>query len=396
MNQIKILGVIALLSILAACRKSGPSALSLSSGAKASTSGMGGYNLTSVNDRAIAVDFNGVGSTGKMDHILLYRPGAGLISIMQNNSNSFSPIWQSTTGIGGYDLLGGPRTASDNALDLAADKIIAFDYTSSGHNDCLLCYRPGTKTVWILQWRLKTESWVPVFQSSTGIGGFDLSEVQDKIIAFDYNGSGKMDHLLIYRSGSAATVWILKNVNGTFSPVFEGGGIGGYNMNQLQDQIIAYDWNSSGLMDHLVCYRPGNEAVWVLQNVNGSFSPVYQTSSGFPQFSVGLPQDRIFAYDFTGNGHQDALFCYRPGTGVFAVEQRNSGGFNSNFSSLGQGLAGYAFPYDPTYVDGYIGDRGFAFDNQSIGQNTGLVFYDAGTNLIDVLNNNNESITQVF
>ncbi len=52
----------------------------------------------------------------------------------------------------------------------------------------------------------------------TGIAGYDLAEPADRIFAFDYNGSGKLDHLVLYRPGFG-TIWILRNNNGTFSRV---------------------------------------------------------------------------------------------------------------------------------------------------------------------------------
>jgi hypothetical protein len=46
-----------------------------------------------------------------------------------------------------------------------------------------------------------------------GIGGYDLKSAADRAFAFDYDGSGKMDHLALYRPGTG-TIWILKNPTG--------------------------------------------------------------------------------------------------------------------------------------------------------------------------------------
>jgi hypothetical protein len=43
----------------------------------------------------------------------------------------------------------------------------------------------------------------------TGIDGYDLADPADRAFAFDYNSSGKLDHLVLYRPGSG-TIWILK------------------------------------------------------------------------------------------------------------------------------------------------------------------------------------------
>ena len=62
---------------------------------------IGGYDLLSATDQAFAFDYDG---SGKLDHLVLYRPGAGIIYILKNSGGQFSPVYASGTGIGGYDL----------------------------------------------------------------------------------------------------------------------------------------------------------------------------------------------------------------------------------------------------------------------------------------------------
>jgi hypothetical protein len=110
------------------------------------------------------------------------------------------------------------------------------------------------------------------------IDGYDLAEGADRIIPFDYDHSGKLDHLLLYRPGFG-TVWIMRNNNGTFSPVFAegspGNGIGGYDLAEGADRIIPFDYDHSGKLDHLLLYRPGFGTAYILRNLAGAFSPVY-------------------------------------------------------------------------------------------------------------------------
>jgi len=51
----------------------------------------------------------------------------------------------------------------------------------------------------------------------SGIGGFDLSNGGDRLFAFDYGGTGKLDHLVCYRPGTG-TIWVLKKVSDNDSP----------------------------------------------------------------------------------------------------------------------------------------------------------------------------------
>src|SRR5215211_146683 len=39
--------------------------------------------------------------------------------------------------------------------------------------------------------------------------------------------------------------------------LYRGGGIGNYDLLNVADRIVAFDYNSSGKLDHLVLYRPG-------------------------------------------------------------------------------------------------------------------------------------------
>ena len=58
----------------------------------------------------------------------------------------------------------------------------------------------------------------------------DLSRANDRIIAFDYAGTGKQDHLVMYRPGGHHLDHLEKLSDNTFSPVYstDGLGIGGY------------------------------------------------------------------------------------------------------------------------------------------------------------------------
>ncbi|KAJ6629656.1 hypothetical protein B0H10DRAFT_2184266 [Mycena sp. CBHHK59/15] len=52
-----------------------------------------------------------------------------------------------------------------------------------------------------------------------GIGGYDLKSTADCVFALDYNHVGKLDHLALY-CPATGTIWILRNNNGNFEPVY--------------------------------------------------------------------------------------------------------------------------------------------------------------------------------
>ena len=106
-----------------------------------------------------------------------------------------------------------------------------------------------------------------LYQSGAGIGGYDLADPADQAFAFDYDGSGKLDHLVLYRPGHR-TIWVLKNNGGTFQAVLaSSGGIGGYDLANSRDRVFAFDYYSNGRLDHLVLYRPGTGTIWILNSL---------------------------------------------------------------------------------------------------------------------------------
>ncbi|KAI9799780.1 MAG: hypothetical protein M1833_003899 [Piccolia ochrophora] len=328
--------------------------------------GIGGYDLRSNADLSFSYDYNG---SGKTDHLVLYRPGTGTVWILENNGGTFKPVYAEGdpgTGIAGYDL----KSPDDRAF--------AFDYDSSGRLDHLVFYRPGRGAIFIVKRRGNTFKTVYTQRDGgSGIGGFDLKSSADKAFAFDYNGSGKQDHICFYRPGTG-TFWILRNVGGSFVAVYRQGdpgkGIGGYDLKSPADRAFAFDFNSSGKLDHIALYRPGTGTFWILRNVGGSFTPVYSQGdpgSGIGGYDLISPADRAFAFDWSGSGKADHLALYRPGTGTFWVLEHTRG--TADFRAVlsegdpGQGVGGYDLASPE--------DKIFAFDYDHSKKSDHLVLY---------------------
>jgi hypothetical protein len=72
-------------------------------------SGIGGFDLVDPVDSVFAFDYN---STGRQDYLVLYPLGTGVLWTLQNSSDTFTPVYGPNDlgdGIGGYDL----RSPSD-------------------------------------------------------------------------------------------------------------------------------------------------------------------------------------------------------------------------------------------------------------------------------------------
>ncbi|KIL98201.1 hypothetical protein CCC_01262 [Paramagnetospirillum magnetotacticum MS-1] len=339
--------------------------------------GIGGYDLHSGNDRAFAFDYD---HSGKTDHIALYRPATGTFWILKNDGGTFTPVYQQGdpgNGIGGYDLHSGN--------DLA----FAFDYDHSGKQDHIALYRPGTGTFWIL--KNDGGTFTPVYQQGdpgNGIGGYDLHSGNDRAFAFDYDHSGKLDHIALYRPGTG-TFWILKNNGGTFTPVYQqgdpGNGIGGYDLHSGNDRAFAFDYDHSGKQDHIALYRPGTGTFWILKNDGGAFSPVYQQGdpgNGIGGYDLHSGNDRAFAFDFENSGKKDHIALYRPGTGTFWVVRNLKGIFSPvyNEGDPGNGIGGYDLHS--------TADAAFAFDYDHSGKSDHIALYRPGTGTFWIVEKN--------
>ncbi|MFI6744337.1 S1 family peptidase [Nonomuraea sp. NPDC050451] len=323
-----------------------------------SVTGIGGYDLKDNRDQAVAFDYD---HSGKLDHLLLYRPGSQIVFIVKRGTDgTYAPVFSSTTGIGGYDL-------KDNR-----DRIIAFDYRGSGKLDHLLLYRPGGQTAWILE-HGAGNTFKAVFHSSAGIGEYDLESAEDQIIAFDYEHSGKLDHLLLYRPGTGMARILRHNGNATFTTVFAtaDGGIGGYDLKDAKDRIIAFDYTGSGKPDHLVLYRPGGETAWVLEHGAGNtFRAVFTSAAGIGGYDLKSTADQIIAYDYEHTGKLDHLLLYRPGGKTAWILKHGAGNsFTAVFHSS-TGIGGYDLELAK--------DRIIAFDYRSTGGQSHLFAYRPG------------------
>ncbi|NSL87029.1 hypothetical protein ECE50_009320 [Chitinophaga sp. Mgbs1] len=329
--------------------------------------GFGHYDLLSTADRMFPFDYTG---SGKADHLVLYRPGTGIFSILKNTNGTFSQVFASNyQGVGGFDLRS------------TLDKVFPFDYTGSGKADHLVLYRPGSGILNIL--KNTNGTFTQVFASNNqGVGGYDLRSTLDQIFPFDYTGSGKADHLVLYRPGSGI-LNIVKNTNGSFTQVFASNfqGVGGYDLRVEDDKVFAYDYTGSGKADHLVLYRPGYGTFNIVKNMNGSFTQVFASNNqGVGSYDLRSTLDLVFPFDYTGSGKEDHLVLYRPGSGILNVVKNVNGSFTQVFASNFQGVGGYDLRS--------AADKVISFDFNGNGKADHLIAYRPGDGFVNIIRNN--------
>jgi len=222
------------------------------------------------------------------------------------------------------------------------DRMFAFDYDHSGKLDHLCVYRPGKGTFWILR---NERGVFPAVYEDQHIGGFDLASEHDRAFAFDYEHSGMLDHICLYRPGSGA-FWIAQNKGGVFKPVYaeghNGKGIGGFDLRSIADRAFAFDYDHSGKQDHICLYRPGTGTFWILKHTEDKFTPVYargDPGDGIGGYNLSSVEDIAFAFDYTHSGKADYIVLYRPGGGNIAILQHEGSSvfIPVHFTDLGVG-----------------------------------------------------------
>jgi len=206
----------------------------------------------------IPFDYNG---TGHEDHLLVYIPGHGLAYIIhyQSASNNWHVDWTSDSGnhtsgsgIGGYDIMA------------TNDKIIAYDYSSSGHTKDLICYRPTKGIFYCLQ--NTGNGFTPVVRSTGGVGGYDLAGASDQLFALEA-GVGLSCDLVAYRPGYGYVYWMNHSANSTSwttqyitrsgFPDIGGSGIN-FPLSHTQDRMMNYYNTSLAAGTAPFWYSPGN------------------------------------------------------------------------------------------------------------------------------------------
>jgi len=379
-----------------------------------STTGIGGYDLKGTNDQVIAFDG---GHSGLQDYLFCYRPGNGIAWLLSHSlNNSFLPVYRSNSGIAEYNLL--------QPFDL----ITPFDYEHSGKQDFLVAYRPGfynvnANAIYIIKNNSTlanpTVTFHAIIQSHDGLGNAFIIN-PTKVTSFDFDHSGRNDYLLIAKFDQGI-VWVLKNNNdGTFSQVYSTdfgldqdhftGSYGLYDFtnNERRDYIFAFDYNHSGLQDHLVHCTTFNSLIeqtansWFTTNIyidahnpDGTWTTktiVTYHEDDRTSNIYQLNATQCIPFDYEHSGRADYLFVAQPNPlypRIYILKNNNDGTMTTVFQSVnGEGIGGWDFRND--------GDRVTAFDYDHSGKMDYLFIYRAGTGVCSIIKNTNGVFTPVL
>ena len=277
------------------------------------------------------------------------------------------------------------QQATLNGPNLAGACLSAADFTDAHLVNCVFAnLGPATNTTVV-------QPLINFYFQSDGIADCSVMDPGTVGFTFDFDSSGKLDHLVFYHPQQDSTnqkaIYIIKsNGDETFTDRYSSDSIGEFNL--TAHQIVrgfAFDFDSSGKLDHLVFYCPGEQIVYIFKsNGDGTFTQRYPTQAnpvgtGIGGYNLVVSSDQGFAFDYEGTGKLDYLVFFRP-IGVIVIMKSNGDG---TFSAVypvddpGTGIAWCMF-LDPN-------TRGFAFDLNGSGKLDHLVFYYPNQNSIYII-----------
>ncbi|TRX46479.1 hypothetical protein FNH22_30695 [Fulvivirga sp. M361] len=206
----------------------------------ASESGVANFDLRNSMDQIISLDYDGDND----DDIMCYRPGFGTVYIGRSNGDStFTNIVADGLGIIGFDLM------NEN------DRIVSLDYNGDERDD-IFCYRPGSG-IFYMGRSNGDGTFTNVVSNGDGIANFDLRNENDRIISLDYNGD-RLDDIICYRPGERIISLGKSNRDRTFSTVYKSiTGTASFDLTSMNDLIIALNLNHDNSED-IILYRPGS------------------------------------------------------------------------------------------------------------------------------------------
>ena len=278
------------------------------------------------------------------------------------------------------------QQAKLNNPNLAGACLSAADFTDAHLQNCVVAnLGPATNTTVV-------QPPINFYFQSDGIADCSVMDPGTVGFAFDFDSSGKLDHLVFYHPKQDSTnqkaIYIIKsNGDETFTDRYSSDSIGEFNL--TAHQIVrgfAFDFDSSGKLDHLVFYCPGEQIVYIFKsNGDGTFTQRYPTQAnpvgtGIGGYNLASSSDQGFAFDYEGTGKLDYLVFFRPTHGAISIIKSNGDGTFSAVYPMddpGTGIAGCTFA-DPN-------TRGFAFDLNGSGKLDHLVFYYPTQNSIYII-----------
>ena len=258
--------------------------------------------------------------------MLLYRPGGRLVVIAERRADGTYAEVHHGTGIG------------DWPLNNAVDKMIAFDLEGDGKLDDLLVYRPGVGSTTVrnvaVYSRDASGQFVKKYQSAWGVVH---NAEAPQLVPVDYDGDGRLDEIMQYDPSAGGTAAVVAGP--TFGYVMpHTASLGGWAF-AAGDRVTPFDADHDGKPNDLLVYRPGTAKKYSVVSRDTTSAYTKQSEGTWP--ALGSATSRVVATAYDDDGRPDDLVAYAPGTTMTAIRTATASGFAETRPDQAGGLGGY-------------------------------------------------------
>jgi hypothetical protein len=317
------------------------------------------------------------GGGSKYAPMMLYKASSATSYLWDSNGSSFTLGYSET------------RPVSYN-LDNVGQHMVATDATGDGVTDLVTAYQYPDGTIQLHVWNggsaTNVSSW---FQS----GSFAMASVAGRMVGGDFNGDGKGDVAMLYRTG-AGSMTIFRFLSNGSAFTYDSTSITGFELDNVADHATATDLNNDGKDDIVTAYQYPDGTMKLHVWINGQTSNwgIWFNSG---TFSMAAVAGRMAGGDFNGDGKGDVAMFYDTGSGSFVAFRFLSNGSNafsydSTTKPSGYTLANVANHFAAGDADGdgdddivtayQYGDGTFSYHVWFNGQVTSVgTWYDSGS-----------------
>jgi hypothetical protein len=270
----------------------------------------------------VAGDFN---NDGKDD----------IAAFFQGTSSCDIHLWYSRGSYFDYDGVRGTEYTA-YFLNYVENRMVTGDFDGDGYDD-IAAMRSGTNGrpsihVWLYdapyfyheEWYLRPNN------------GYYLSNVDDRMVAGDFDGDGYDDIATFYDNSNGASrihVWLSDGTAFDYvSPTGWWDTTSGYTISCVDSRMVAGDFDEDGKDDIATFYNYGSGACRIHVWLSDGSSFDYEGSSGwwatYSNYDLSNVENRMIAGDFDGDGLIDISTFYETGTSSARINVWLSDGYS--------------------------------------------------------------------